>query len=277
VKNSITNEEEISKNIINYNNNNISKLVVEQRNERQEHNNKLAYDAIKSNPKKTNDNNKASKARSYYDTTANEKLHFINNAQYEENIKIIAQGYVISSYYDYLRIIYFDENSKAYNEKIHKYIVDKTKHSFSKYLIDDIIKNKKFKTSSARKSHKYKDFFHQQFDLKYAEIPTGSTNNAPPSHVEENVTIVNYKDDLKNNLLMNTNEIINQIGNNTLLVKTNIYANNDAKYIHVTPHNKADNYYSLDNATIKKNEIEARAPEYNQGITLYFTPSVEYS
>ena len=32
VKNSITNEEEISKNIINDNNNNISKLVVEQRN-----------------------------------------------------------------------------------------------------------------------------------------------------------------------------------------------------------------------------------------------------
>jgi len=62
VKNSITNEEEISKNIINDNNNNISKLVVEQRNERQEHNNKLAYDAIKSNPKKTNDNNINDKA-----------------------------------------------------------------------------------------------------------------------------------------------------------------------------------------------------------------------
>ncbi len=62
VKNSITNEEEISKNIINDNNNNISKLVVEQRNERQEHNNKLAYDAIKSNPKKPNDNNVNDKA-----------------------------------------------------------------------------------------------------------------------------------------------------------------------------------------------------------------------
>jgi hypothetical protein len=62
VKNSITNEEEISKNIINDNNNNISKLLVEQRNERQEHNNKLAYDAIKSNPKKTNDNNINDKA-----------------------------------------------------------------------------------------------------------------------------------------------------------------------------------------------------------------------
>jgi hypothetical protein len=64
VKKSITNEEEIKKNIIDNNNNNdnISKLVVEQRNERQEHNNKLAYDAIKLNPKKPNDNNINDKA-----------------------------------------------------------------------------------------------------------------------------------------------------------------------------------------------------------------------
>ena len=41
---------------------NISKLVVEQRNERQEPNNKLAYDAIKLNPKKQNDNNINDKA-----------------------------------------------------------------------------------------------------------------------------------------------------------------------------------------------------------------------
>ena len=59
VKKSITDEKEI-KNI--NNDNNISKLVVEQRNERQEHNNKLAYAAIKSNPKKPNENNINDKA-----------------------------------------------------------------------------------------------------------------------------------------------------------------------------------------------------------------------
>lgn len=59
VKKPITSEKEINKNNIddNGNNDNISKLVVEQRNERQEHNNKLAYNAIKSNPKKPIDNN----------------------------------------------------------------------------------------------------------------------------------------------------------------------------------------------------------------------------
>lgn len=64
VKKSIANEKVIKKNIIDDNNNydNISKLVVEQRNERQEHNNKLAYDAIKLNPKKPNDNNINDKA-----------------------------------------------------------------------------------------------------------------------------------------------------------------------------------------------------------------------
>ncbi len=39
------------------NNKEISTLVIEQRNERQEHNNKLAYDEIKSNPNKINNNN----------------------------------------------------------------------------------------------------------------------------------------------------------------------------------------------------------------------------
>jgi hypothetical protein len=46
----------------NTNNNNISKLLVEQRNERQEYNNKLAYDTIKSNPKNPNHNNINNKA-----------------------------------------------------------------------------------------------------------------------------------------------------------------------------------------------------------------------
>lgn len=55
-------EEEIKKNIINNDKNNISTLVVEQRNERQEYNNKLAYDTIISNPKNPNYNNINDKA-----------------------------------------------------------------------------------------------------------------------------------------------------------------------------------------------------------------------
>jgi len=62
IKKSINNEEEIKKNIVDNNNNNISTILVEQRNERQEHNNKIAYEAIKSNPKKPNDNNINEKA-----------------------------------------------------------------------------------------------------------------------------------------------------------------------------------------------------------------------
>ena len=62
IKKSINKEEEIKKNIVDNNNNNISTILVEQRNERQEHNNKIAYEAIKSNPKKPNDNNINDKA-----------------------------------------------------------------------------------------------------------------------------------------------------------------------------------------------------------------------
>ena len=49
----LINEEEIKNIVVN---NDISKLVVEQRNDRQGYNNKLAYDAIKSNPKKPKNN-----------------------------------------------------------------------------------------------------------------------------------------------------------------------------------------------------------------------------
>lgn len=60
---------------------NISKLVVEQRNERQEHNNKLSYDAIKLNPKKLNNN------LSINDKALNRLLIYANYNNLDEMIK----------------------------------------------------------------------------------------------------------------------------------------------------------------------------------------------
>ena len=78
VNKSISIKKTIIKNIVD--NNDISTKVVQQRNERQEHNNKLAYDAIKSSPQNPNENHINEKA-------LDRLLTYINYNNLDEIIK----------------------------------------------------------------------------------------------------------------------------------------------------------------------------------------------